>query len=102
MDRRKFGKYLSFTTLPLLINPGFSIDKIGAKQESSILTNVPDVLAGRELTSDEKIWIENFFKNYNKMMENIREASLPIELLPAFIPEYPLKKSKKIFIREEE
>jgi hypothetical protein len=98
MNRRSFSKYLGAVALiPTVLKPTEAIANLKIVQEgiSQTYTSIPDVIAGRMLSDDEKLWMAEFFKIINKSMADIRAMELPHDLIPAFIPKYPPKKSKR-------
>lgn len=97
MNRRSFSKYLgAVALLPTVLKPSEAIASIQNVQEiSQSETFVPDLIAGRKLSEEEKLWVAEFFKNFNKSMTDIRTTDLPHDLIPAFIPKYPPKKSRR-------
>ncbi|MBU1298014.1 MAG: hypothetical protein KJ963_04490 [Bacteroidetes bacterium] len=98
MNRRSFSKYLGAVALmPTVLKPSEAITSIQNVQEgiSKQAALVPDVIAGRKLSEDEKLWMAEFFKNFDKSMMDIRATNLPHDLMPAFVPKYPPKKSKR-------
>ncbi|RCK72232.1 MAG: hypothetical protein IGBAC_0578 [Ignavibacteriae bacterium] len=95
MNRRNFSKLIGATAfLPAFIQPPFNLLKLDAKQTNGEIKFLPDELYGRKLSAEEKIWLENFYKNYEKSKAELQNIELPIELLPAFIPKYPMKSSR--------
>lgn len=98
MNRRSFGKYLGVVTLiPTVLKPTEAIASFQNVQEDIFQSNtlVPDVIAGRTLSEEEKLWMAEFFKNFDESMKAIRSTDLPHDLIPAFIPKYPPKKSRR-------
>lgn len=98
MNRRSFGKYLGAVALiPTVLKPTEAFTNLNIVQEeiSQSYTSIPDVIAGRRLSDDEKLWMAEFFKNFDKSMTDIRAMDLPHDLIPAFIPKYPPKKSRR-------
>ncbi len=98
MNRRSFSKYLGAVAfIPSILKPtetiaGFQNDPTDIST-SNIL--IPDVIAGRTLSEEEKMWMAEFFKNFDESMKPIRATDLPHDLMPAFIPKYPPKKSRR-------
>lgn len=98
MNRRSFSKYLGAVALmPTVLKPTEAIaNNINVQEEVSIQgTITPDLITGRKLSDEEKLWMAEFFKNFDKSMTDIRATNLPHDLMPAFIPKYPAKKSKR-------
>ncbi|MDI6803681.1 MAG: hypothetical protein QME58_07525 [Bacteroidota bacterium] len=98
MNRRSFGKYLGAVALiPAVLKPTEAIASFKNVQEgiSQTHTSIPNVIAGRMLSDDEKLWMSEFFKNFDESMKAIRATDLPHDLIPAFIPKYPPKKSRR-------
>ncbi len=105
MNRRSFGKYIGVAALmPTVLKPKETLADLKILQEgiSETHTSIPDVIAGRLLSEEEKLWMTEFFKNFDKSMADIRSMDLPHDLIPAFIPKYPPKKSKRKLEATEE
>jgi hypothetical protein len=98
MNRRSFSKYLGAVALmPTVLKPTEAVTSIQNVQEgiSQSGTSIPDLIAGRILSEEEKLWMTEFFKNFDKSMMDIRVMDLPYDLIPAYIPKQPAKKSKR-------
>lgn len=98
MNRRTFSKYIGAVALvPTVLKPTDAVASIQNVQEgiSQSETLIPDLIVGRKLSDEEKLWMADFFNNFDKSMMDIRATDLPHDLMPAFIPKYPAKKSKR-------
>ncbi len=96
MNRRSFSKHLGAVALiPAILKPTEVMRSIQNVQEEVSKQDTPDLIAGRMLSEEEKLWMAEFFKNFDKSMIDIRAMNLPHDLIPAFIPKYPPKKSKR-------
>jgi hypothetical protein len=96
LNRRTFNKQIGLSALiPFVLRPGnsFTVPRESKQDPKPLATQ--NEITGRKLTEDEIKLLNNFLLDYNKSMASLHARDLNHDLLPAFIPILPKKKSER-------